>query len=470
MSRLCKFSALCILLVSWESGSAHASPHNSRQDAETRTALNQMLESIDTMSSEEKTAAADRVYSSAPTSTGMLSDLLMKTTCLTPYAVRRVLLDALSAHRESGAKGGFNLEKELLKIKPEARLKAAYKKALRTVIIIQALAKTSETPAYRTLLNFNSRCNRAFRPEIRRVLDSAGERALPALILEKNSRDESVKSFVNEILEDAGYSGPARMVQVKNRLLLADVITALSMTSDFDAMSLIVNFADDPCAVVRKAAREAIARYGRNIIWQLRDAYRLTTGEDADPSWNADTLSRKLYSNYDELRLAEIRDLLARGKEEFKKENFEKMKKLFSEALYLDPDSDQRVIMAGCFRQWAQHLESEKELDSARQALFSAAAIQPDAGMKDELEACYVWIDALELQDRQLPASAAYEEVLKKNPEHSDAMHKLAQQKKGGRSFFRILRAAGFLLVLLAALSGFIKISGPLSRWPRLKS
>ena len=50
---------------------------------------------------------------------------------------------------------------------------------------------------------------------------------------------------------------------------------------------------------VREAARAAVARFGKNAVWQMRQLYSEVAGKAADKRWDAERTAHELYAVLD---------------------------------------------------------------------------------------------------------------------------------------------------------------------------
>ena len=65
-------------------------------------------------------------------------------------------------------------------------------------------------------------------------------------------------------------------------------------------MPVILSFVNSDRAQVRAAAREALAAYGQDAIWKLREAYAALTGKPANEGWTAPELANETGRYYKE--------------------------------------------------------------------------------------------------------------------------------------------------------------------------
>jgi len=442
-----------------------AGPASIRVKAVDYQELSSLLGRLNSSDPNQRKAASDRILEQAPQLKEALKARLLGFPCQAPADIRRALVLAFRRVEPGDANKaeGFDLVSALLAMDQRGESGRGVTEALEAAVLIRGLAKAGDTESFRALIGFSLGCDTAFKPEIARVIRSAGSVALPALILERANSAPAIREQVRAWTEELGYTDTSRMVQEKNRVVLAEILKALSLVNDFEAMPLIVTFANDQSAVVREAAREAIRRYGRNIIWQLRDAYRTSMGEDPDMAWSAEELARRLFSAADEIRLAESRALLAQARKAAEAGNFDEMKRLAADVLSEEPDIESKPEVAGWFRTWAERLEKESKLDQAREALLIAGALDP--GSRSPIEARLDFLDALEIERERLPAADAYRGVLKQDPKNPEAAKRVEElEDSRGPLWQRLLRALGIAAVVAGSWFAFRRFIYPDSR------
>jgi tetratricopeptide (TPR) repeat protein len=175
-----------------------------------------------------------------------------------------------------------------------------------------------------------------WRWEARRMADRMGPRALPVLLVAAGHDSRYIRRWARRGLEALGPPGVGEALEgaeARGLGALAHLLRAWGKARIMDAMPTVVAFVDDPRRRVRAAARDAVEAYGRNIIWQLRRAYRLETGEDANPSWGAQRTRAELYAVVDRARLHPARTSLERGLQAWRAGDLSAMEAHFERAL-----------------------------------------------------------------------------------------------------------------------------------------
>jgi hypothetical protein len=232
-----------------------------------------------------------------------------------------------------------------------------------------------------------------WRWEVRRVDARMGPRALPMLLVATGHDSRLIRRWARDALESRGPPSigvALRRAEALGLPSMAALLHAWGEARVMDAMPTVVAFVDDPRQQVREAARTAVDAYGRNIIWQLRRAYELHTGDPADPSWSTDATKGALYALIDRARLGPAREALERGLAAHGADELDAMEAHFERALR-DAPGEQAVeqpMAAG----WAA-LADARLADGAwegaarayRRALWAAPAAEDVPGWRRRL-------------------------------------------------------------------------------------
>jgi hypothetical protein len=155
-----------------------------------------------------------------------------------------------------------------------------------------------------------------WRWEARRIAERMGPGGVPTLMVATVHRNRFVRRWGLEALEAHPPPGPGdalRRAEERGPAAVADLLRAWGKARVMDAMPTVTAFVNDPRRKVREAARAGVEGYGRNIIWQLRRAYHLQTGREAERSWSTERTRTELYAAMDRERLRPARTALAAG-------------------------------------------------------------------------------------------------------------------------------------------------------------
>lgn len=330
-----------------------------------------------------------------------------------------------------------------------------WKAALQTAVVLRALAHTSETRAIRDVVGYVDAHDGAFRVDVSRILKKLGEQAIPALIEAKRSSVE-VRKFAGRELEAQGKRTAGDMVQVKSAVVQGDVLRAFGTNHDTDALTVVLSFVNSDRALVRQAARDALALYGQDGKWKLKEAYTTLTGQSAQEGWNSEEIARELFTAYDEVRLEEANRVLDQGLALAKAGTLEAAVAELDRALAMQPLLDRRREMIAIYIAYAQTLvdaNPDKTLDLYKRAL----RLDPEAERKAKIAAMISYLEGKALQRQGLADTEPFRRAAELDPTLVEAkaeLDRLTDTKESRKERVRRWAAAGALL--LVALAGIL--------------
>ena len=219
--------------------------------------------------------------------------------------------------------------------------------------------------------------SKLFRDEAPLTRARLGVLMLPALIRHQNHPRPWVRDFCHESLAALGADKPGRAVQQDDVGLLSAILLAYGEALAFEAMPVVVSYVTDERTEVQSAARTAVARFGRNAIWQLRERYLNTTGKEADPSFGHERLLLELSRWFDgpkqevvDKQLATAQDALTRG-------DFDVAEQALDRALQVAPFGVLPSQAAPLYARIAGHHEANDHLPRALSCLGRALRLSP---------------------------------------------------------------------------------------------
>lgn len=334
--------------------------------------------------------------------------------------------------------------------------------AIQTAAMLRALAHVGTTPALRQLVKVAGDQGLVFRPEIARTIKALGDKAVPALLETKTTE---LRHWGYGQLESLGKRVPGDAVQTKDNQVLADVLHAFANVHEMDALPVILSFVNSDRVHVRTAAREAVAQYGQDAIWKLREAYSNVTGKSAPDGWSAADVARELFSAYDRFRLQEVYGLLEEGLAKEKSGNLDEAIAAFDKVLARQPMIDRRGEMVPAYVAYAQKIEDDEPVKAL--AVFrKAARLAPNGPRTKQIEAEIAYLEGKELLARGIADSEPFQRALALDPSHTKARSELARLEtdmEQRQERMRWLAAAGAVIVV--ALLGIVLFGG--SRRPR---
>jgi hypothetical protein len=300
--------------------------------------------------------------------------------------------------------------------------------------------------------------------ELRLARDRVGLRLLPALIALRSHADARVRAWAQQGVHALGMDDPAVATNQSDPHLTAEVIRAYSDPLDFEAMPLLVRLTADDKREVRDAARAAVARFGKNAVWQTRQLYSEVAGKPADKRWDAERTARELYAVLDRDEREQAGTLLAKGMSDYVAGRLPEMQKSYDTLLAQFPRFEERAKMAPGYAALADALLEDDKLEAARDAYQRALRLAPDASDAEQLRGKLAFTEAeLALTDGVVDLHG-YDQALRHDPKLSAAAEikdNLSGQKAARERRYRRLGAGaaiallcGFVLVMLRGRRG----------------
>jgi tetratricopeptide (TPR) repeat protein len=305
----------------------------------------------------------------------------------------------------------------------EATLRAAERLAL-----LRSLEHIATPAAGRVIADLLAVHYSPWKWESRRIVDRMGIRALPWLIEVRRHDRPGIRRWGRWGRDHLGMEEPGKAIQAAQEHgpeLLAAVIRAYGKVRDMDAMPIVVSFVSHGTQTVRRAARKAVDRYGQNCIWQLRRAYRIHAGQDADTSWGWKRTRRELYQVLDAERLGPARQEMKAGLEAKREGKLGTMAEHFRQALRMAPAMKRRREMAPGFAELAETKLQKGQLTEATSAYRRALALAPDAGQAESWRAELAFTRAERKLAQGVVDPGAYRRVLQLAPGHPQASKRL---------------------------------------------
>jgi hypothetical protein len=309
--------------------------------------------------------------------------------------------------------------------------------------------------------------NGTFRSEVTRLLKYLGERAVHALIETRKEPSMELRRWAFNQLEGMGKRIPGDAVQTRDNQVLADVLRAYADVHEIDALPVILSFVNSDRIQVRTAAREAIAKYGQDAIWKLREAYANVTGKNAAEGATAAEVARDLFAAYDRLRLQEVYGLLEEGLAKHKDGKLEDAVVAFDKVLARQPMLDRRAEMVPAFVAYAQSIE-DSDPPKALGIFRKAARLAPDGPHATEIQAEIAYLEGKELLARGIADTEPFKRALALQPSHEKAraeLTRLEQNAEERQERIRALALGG--AVLFVAIAAILFFVGPRRRSAR---
>jgi len=366
---------------------------------------------------EARRAAAKAIAELGPDATSAIGKELAELRRTQSSGVFAVMKGVREAHGGKLPEGGDLLE-ELFKSKKGDS--PGYKTTVWTVALLRALAHIGTTPATKLLVAVAQDHQSQLRPEVGRLVKQLGERAVPALIEARKAETSDQRHWAALQLEQMGKRLPGDAVQTKNNQVLSDVLRAYGAIHDMDALPVILSFVNSDRAQVRKEAREAVAAFGQDAIWKLREAYSNLTGKTAPDAWNAEQVRNELWTAFDRFRLEEVYKLLEQGRALEQEGKLEAATQAYDRVLARQPMLDRRAEMVSGYVAYAQSLE-DKEPEKALSLFRKAERLDPEGPRKGQIQAEIAYLEGMALVARGVAEAEPFRRALELDAGHAKA-------------------------------------------------
>jgi tetratricopeptide (TPR) repeat protein len=302
----------------------------------------------------------------------------------------------------------WDLAEALLKLKAEG---PAFRLTIGTVMLVRALAHIATMPAVRLMVPVALDHGKVLFVDVQLQLRALGDKSVAALIESRKDPSGEVRHFSTTQLEAMQKRLPGEAVQTKSNQVLADVLRAYGDVRDMDAMSVILSFVSSDRAQVRAAARDALASFGQDAIWKLREAYSNLVGKPAPETWTADQVAKELFAAYDRFRLQEVYTLLEDGLKRYAEGKLEDATASFDKVLARQPLLDRRAEMVPAYVGLAQELEDKDRVRAL--ALFrKALRLDPEGPRMGQIQSEIAYLEGMDLLGRGIADADTFRRAL----------------------------------------------------------
>ncbi len=327
--------------------------------------------------------------------------------------------------------------------------------AIERIALARALGGMQSADAGRALLPFAMEHGRIFRQECLRIVRiSMREYILPALIEARVSGDD-LRNFIRMSREMLRRNTPGDSVQTRDNALLAEIIRAYASLRQPEAIRVTVSFVNSDRAQVREAARWAVSQYGQMGINALREAYENFAGQDANPQWNWERISRELYAANDRRRTEEVTHAMDDGLAAARGGRYADMMGRFEFVLARHPLFERRAEMVAPMVRHARTLESS-DAGRAESVYRLALRVDPTGPQSRAIESMLQFLGAERALAQGVADPELYRVALRSDPNNARARAQL--ESVGQEEFLRSRRrgrtiaAFGLLTLSLAGL------------------
>ncbi len=289
------------------------------------------------------------------------------------------------------------------------------------VALSRMLENIATLPAAKGVVSVYVRFGEFLRVDTQLALARMKEAAVAALIEATAHPVPRIATWAEKQLEELGKSVPSEAVQVLDPSLRADILRAYGKTGRLDTARLLISYAQSERAVVRLAARQAVALLGGAGLWQLRDAYEKAVGERAAKEWSWERVARELFAKFDRQRLADIYRLFNHGLQAKERGDLESACQMFDQVLASDPLFENGALMAPVYVAFAEG-RADVDPEAAQLALRRAERLDPNGPHQARALSLRHTLEAKALLDRGL-----VDEVLLSRARELDPSNRRAQ-------------------------------------------
>lgn len=431
----------------------------------TAAELDRMLEPLGDANVDTRRAAAKGVSELGPDSLGAVASKLIELRKIHGAGIQQVMR---TARDQLGAGKGTSPPDLVELLSTQAKGDPASLRAtLTTASLLRALAHVGTTPALRTLVLVASDAGGTLRPELARLLVQLGERSVAALIEARKDTSNDVRNWAGTVLDTLGKRLPGDAVQTKDNQVLSDVLHAYGTVKDLDAVPVILSFVNSDRAQVRAAARDALAAYGQDAIWKLREAYTALTGKPANEGWTAPELAKQLFDAYDKFRLQEVYAVLDEALAKQKAGQLDEAIAAFDKVLARQPMLDRRGEMVAGYVQYAQAME-ERDRSGALAYLRKALRLDEAGPRASQVQSEILYLEGEDLLARGIADADLFRRAAALDPGNVRASQELSRLEAVTESKHSHLnRWIAAAAVFALAIAGIILFGG--RRKPRTR-
>ncbi|HET6333823.1 MAG TPA: hypothetical protein VFG30_11465 [Polyangiales bacterium] len=292
----------------------------------------------------------------------------------------------------------------------------------------------------------------AWEAELGRARKRLGAAFVPTLITMRAHESQRVRKFALAQLAAVGGEDPKAILSGTDPYVVARAVRAYASPPDYVAMPAIVRLVGDSRIQVRQAAREAVARFGRNAIWQVRELYNEVSGQPADKRWDHEQSARELYAVLDRPRVEEAETLLARGLQSLTRGDLGAMRRDYDALLAKYPDFEHRDRLAEGYAVLAADLFRHDSLAASLATYRRALRLAPEAPTAKQWSARVAFVSAELSLTRGVVDLTGYTRALALDPqlrEAHDAIERLSGTRtQHERDMKRLAALIAFALLL----------------------
>ncbi len=302
----------------------------------------------------------------------------------------------------------------------------AYADLVSVIGMSRMLSQIGTVEAVRALLTVYVRFGEFLRIHTQRELARLGDKAVPALLEARRHPAEKISRWAARQLDMLGRAVPGEAVRVSDQQVLADVLRAYGRLRDPDAARVVISFANSERAVVRDAARQAIALFGEVGMWQLKDTYESLVGKKPPRDWTWERTARELFATFDRARSLEVSRTFEAGRAAHAKGDLAAMVKAFDRVLAEDPRFEKRAELTAGYLEYANSI-FDSQPAAAEVPLLRAERLSDDPAQRSKIQSQLLTLRALRSLEHGVADQALVEQALTLDANNSRAKTLLSE-------------------------------------------
>lgn len=254
------------------------------------------------------------------------------------------------------------------------------------LLLLRSLEKMRSARAYRRAAQIFALHFDVFRWEARHSMARMGFLAMPAILDGISSGDAGLAAASRAAHAALGQPGPAEALRELEGEDRAELLLVYASRRVMDAMESAAIFLNDPDPVVRRAAIAAVKRYGRNAIWQIREAALLFLGEELDRSMGHEESLEYLLKRLDVQRAKPQLLLLQQSRRFLEEGELEKARAAVDRLWAERPELDEDGVGSAIYEALGERALERGEFAEAGAAFRQASLLARDDERRNALE------------------------------------------------------------------------------------
>lgn len=448
--------------------SAPQAPAETAVTDDSRFALEAILARLRVEDRESRAQAVEQLQRLEPSDVPAIRQRLLAPLGTSHFNVHAAMVRAIRSVTGGRENADYDLLQALVNYSPRG---PDIDVATERIALATALGAIKTPDSGRALVAFGLSHNRIFRLATIRVAKNQLKLYVVPALIELRRPTEDTRLYIRQVREAVRCVTPGQSVQTRDNALLAEILRAWGSVRQQDAMVVITSYVNSDRVQVREAARWAIAQFGRDAINTLRNVYETFVGEDPNPLWGWERVSRELYAAYDRRKSDEVRAALDAGLAAAREGRNDVMLERFEWVLARHPLFERRGEMVEPLFRYARSLERS---DVARAAVLyrMALRVDPEGPKAAQIRGAILFLEAERALARGVADPELYRAAVLADPNHARARAQFdaVAQVEVLRSRRRRRAVGAFGLLAVALASAGVLYNESKKRSPKKKS